>query len=504
MNKGNNTRRKFIKNLGLGTAAISMRNMLGASIVQPDNHFAQRPNIILVMSDDQGWGDVGYNGNPIVKTPHLDAMSKEGIRFDRFYAGAPVCSPTRGSCLTGRNPYRYGVPLANVGSLPSEEVTLAEALKGIGYRTGHFGKWHLGTLTKTEKDGVQGGPDHPEHYSPPWENGFDVCFSNEAGIPLYNPYTQPRGLNGEKTLIMDRPVEKGERGDKWRSIYWEGPGKKVTDNITGTNSRIIMDRAVNFIKNETTANNPFFSTIWFHTPHSPVIAGERHRSLYSDLPMKAQHWYGCLTAMDEQIGRMRAVLEQLGIAENTIIWFCSDNGPSWIHDYNSAGPFRGEKGTLYEGGIRVPATLVWPSKISQSVVTDIPCVTSDFYPTISEITGFNVSNQPLPIDGVSLLSLINGEMKERPSPIGFQSEMDPFERDVKAFESAEQLSLIDNRYKILSLDNGKSYRLYDLLSDPGETTDLSEEQPYTANRMVKTLEKWIESCRNSNAGKDYY
>ncbi len=109
---------------------------------------------------------------------------------------------------------------------------------------------------------------------------------------------------------MDRPVVKGEEGDKWRGVYWEGPGKKVTENIIGTNSRIIMDRAINFIKSEATANNPFFSTIWFHTPHSPVIAGERHRSFYSDLPMKAQHWYGCLTAMDEQIGRMRAVIGQ--------------------------------------------------------------------------------------------------------------------------------------------------------------------------------------------------
>ena len=110
----------------------------------------------------------------------------------------------------------------------------------------------------------------------------------------------------------------------------------------------------------------------------------------------------------------------------------------------------------------------------------------------------------MPIDGVSLLSLINGKMKERPSPIGFQSEMDPFEREAKAFESAEQLSLIDNRYKILSLNNGKSYRLYDLVSDPGETTDIAEEQPYTTNRMVKTLEKWIESCQSSNTGNDYH
>ncbi len=151
-----------------------------------------RPNIILVMSDDQGWGDIGYYGNPIVKTPSRDEMSMEGIRFDRFYVAAPVFSPTKGSCLTGRNLYRYGVYLANIGFLPREEVTLTEALKQVGYKTSHFGKWHLGTLTKTIKDGVRGGPENPELYPPPWENRFDVCFSDEAGMPLYNPYVQPK------------------------------------------------------------------------------------------------------------------------------------------------------------------------------------------------------------------------------------------------------------------------------------------------------------------------
>lgn len=144
------------------------------------------PNIILIMADDLGYGDVACYGNPVVKTPHLDAMAREGIRFNRFYSGAPVCSPTRGSCLTGRHPYRYGIPWAGRHPLPEDEITLAEALKQSGYSCGHFGKWHLGGLSRTV---IQSEfPDGPSSYSPPWVNGFDVAFSTESMVPNYNPY----------------------------------------------------------------------------------------------------------------------------------------------------------------------------------------------------------------------------------------------------------------------------------------------------------------------------
>ena len=133
---------------------------------------AARPNFVLVMSDDQGWGDTGYQGHPDLKTPHLDAMAADGIRFNRFYAGAPVCSPTRGSVLTGRHPYRYGVFFANTGHLLARELTIAEILKDSGYATGHFGKWHLGTLTKTGVDSNRGGERNQRHFSPPWNNGL--------------------------------------------------------------------------------------------------------------------------------------------------------------------------------------------------------------------------------------------------------------------------------------------------------------------------------------------
>ena len=138
---------------------------------------SERPNIVLVMADDLGWGDVAYNGNEIVRTPHLDAMSREGIRLDRFYAAAPVCSPTRGSCLTGRHPFRYGITWAGETPLDQNEITIAEALRSAGYATGHFGKWHVGGLSKTLKQSYFPGDVDPANYSPPWENGFDECFS---------------------------------------------------------------------------------------------------------------------------------------------------------------------------------------------------------------------------------------------------------------------------------------------------------------------------------------
>jgi len=157
---------------------------------------ADKPNIILMMADDLGWGDTGYNGHQRLQTPHLDQMAADGIRFNRFYAAAPVCCPTRGSCITGRHPYRYGIYFANTGHLPKDEMNLAEALKQEGYATGHFGKWHMGTLTKEVVDANRGGrKKNDSNYAPPWERGFDVCFSTESKSPpmtrCYNQKAEP-------------------------------------------------------------------------------------------------------------------------------------------------------------------------------------------------------------------------------------------------------------------------------------------------------------------------
>ncbi len=425
-----------------------------------------QPNIILCMTDDQGWGDVGYNGHKVLKTPHLDAMSREGIRFDRFYAGAPVCSPTRGSCITGRHPYRYGIFFANVGHMPKEEITLAEALKTKGYATGHFGKWHLGTLTKTMRDGRRGGRQN-EHYSPPWENGFDECFSTEVAIPTWDS-------------MKNQPFP---------SKYWTGPNAWATDNLEGDDSRVIMDRAVPFIERSAKAGKPFLAVVWFHTPHERVRAGKAYRAMYNDQPDKKQHYYGCLTAMDEQFGRLRKTLADLGIADNTMLWFCSDNGPEHKTGPGSTGGLRGRKRDLYEGGIRVPGMLVWPDRIKAPRTVTVPCSTCDYFPTVLDELGFKMPDQPLPIDGVSLKPLRDGKMTERPRPIGF--------------ESQRQLALMDNRYKVISTDRGKTWQLYDIVADRAEKHNLAGKQPEVAAAMSKTLLAWKKSCDRSRAGKDY-
>ncbi|MBV6653778.1 MAG: sulfatase-like hydrolase/transferase, partial [Mameliella sp.] len=167
--------------------------LFGCNASVPGEEVESGPaNIILLMADDLGWGDTGYNGHTVLKTPNLDSMAANGAVFNRFYAASPVCSLTRGSCLTGRHPNRYGILSANIGHLPEEEHTLAELLKAQGYRTGHFGKWHLGTLTTDTLDANRGGkPKYKDEFAPPWLHGFETCFSTESKVPTWNPMKTP-------------------------------------------------------------------------------------------------------------------------------------------------------------------------------------------------------------------------------------------------------------------------------------------------------------------------
>jgi len=468
------SRRNFVKLVGLGVSAVAFPRVGRSAETHPE---ARRPSIVLIMTDDQGWGDTGYNGRKELKTPSLDAMAAEGIRFDRWYSGAPVCSPTRGSCITGRHPYRYGIYFANVGHVKKQEITLAEALKTQGYVTGHFGKWHLGTLTTKIRDSNRGRPGSAAHYAPPWDHGFDVCFSTEAKVPTWDPMKRPGS---------DRP---------YGTWYWDGPEHRVTENLEGDDSRVIMDRAIPFVRKAVRSGKPFFAVIWFHTPHLPVLAGGKYLEMYKD--HKGRHYLGCITAMDDQVGRLRGELKKLGAGENTMLWFSSDNGPEggrFDGANGSAGPLRGRKRSLYEGGIRVPGLLVWPAKVTKPRVVTMPCSTSDYFPTVLDALGFKPKEQVLPIDGVSLLPLIEGKMTRRPRPIGFQSN--------------RQLALVDNRYKLYSRGRrggkeGPVLELYDLLADAGEKKDVAAEHPDIVKSMAKQLMKWRASCKASNSGDDY-
>jgi arylsulfatase A-like enzyme len=444
----------------LGDMIAVLMTMLCGMTLQAAEPSADRPNIILCMSDDQGWGDTGYNGHPVLQTPHLDQMAREGLRFDRFYAAAPVCSPTRGSCLTGRHPSRYGISFANTGHIRDDEFTLAERLQKLGYQTGHFGKWHLGTLTTKITDANRGRPGATAHYAPPWEHGFDACFSTESKVPTF-----------------------WKPGDyeSYGTHYWTGPDACVpATDIQGDDSALVMDRAIDFIRRSVAENDPFFSVIWFHAPHLPVVAGPEHRALYTE----HQDYYGCITALDEQVGRLRTTLDEMGVATNTMLWFCADNGP----EGNASDPgltrgLRGRKRSLYEGGVRVPGLLVWPAVITTPRTVSMPCCTSDYLPTILEVVGQSEpAVEAAPLDGISLVDLIHGRMTERPSPI--------------AFASRSQQTLVDNRYKIYSDDNGASFELFDLIADPAESSNLAQQHPEIVRKMRETLAAWHTSCLN--------
>ncbi|MBT6006770.1 MAG: sulfatase-like hydrolase/transferase, partial [Prolixibacteraceae bacterium] len=233
---------------------------------------SQDPNIILIMCDDLGWGDTGFNGNEIIQTPNLDFLAGKGITFNRFYSASAVCSPTRGSCLTGRNPYRYGIPTANAGHMKIEEITLPELLKERGYSTGHFGKWHLGTLTTKVKDANRGKPGDSTNYSIPTMHGYDSYFVTESKIPTYDPMWKPKMFDtdkGEGLRYGWKAVQNKNDAEKYGTHYWKGVENAETTNMEGDNSKVVMDRVIPFIENSADNSNPFFSVIWFQTPHLP-------------------------------------------------------------------------------------------------------------------------------------------------------------------------------------------------------------------------------------------
>ena len=476
----NMTRRKF---LSAGAMLAGGAILAGRGVAK--NAQPPRPNVILCMTDDQGWGDTGYNGHPHLKTPNLDKMASQGVRFDRFYSAAPVCSPTRGSCVTGRHPSRYGINFAMDGHMKPQELTLYEALQAEGYATGHFGKWHIGTLTPERGAQNRWGvwsKKPKEHYSPPWVNGVETCFVTESKVPTWDPMKMPEHWK-KKNAPADQP---------FGNDYFTGPGKIAKENLQGDDSRVIMDRAIPFIKQATAAKKPFLAVVWFHTPHSPVLAGPKHLAMYKDRPEHEAHYYGCVTAMDEQVGRLRKTLEDLNVADDTIMFFCSDNGPARQgkkRHVGSPGALRGYKLSLFEGGIRVPGLMTWPRRIKRAKIVKSPASTSDYVPTVYDALGIKPKGQPAPMDGVSLLPVVCGNETKRPRPI--------------AFALHGKSALVDNRYKIYSSNKGKIYALYDLADDPGEKNDIAAKHPEIVASMKKTLETWRASCKASNAGEDY-
>jgi arylsulfatase A-like enzyme len=430
-----------------------------------------RPNIVLLMADDLGYGDTGFNGNKLIRTPSLDRMAADGMVMTQFYAGAPVCSPTRGTVLTGRHHQRYGIYSANIGHLPKDEITLPEMLREQGYRTGHFGKWHLGTLSREfSPKGEKRDP--AANYSPPAWHGYDRSFVTESAVATWNPSQGGRA--------KDNP-------------FWDDGVAMDPDDPTlaGGASRVVMDRAIPFIREAVASGEPFFTVIWFHAPHAPVVAGPDYLALYEGQG-EAAHYYGAVTEMDEQIGRLRGELERLGIADSTLISFTSDNGPEGKEvkgkHAGTTGGLRGRKRSLYEGGVRVPTVMLWPDTIKAGRVSDVESSTLDYLPTVLDILGVEYPDQR-PVDGASLLPLLEGKDFERATAIPFW------------FRGKQ--SLVHGDYKLIGGEKGGKDVLYDLGTDRAEATDISSDHPDRIAAMRAQLETFTSSVRNSDQGADY-
>ena len=447
----------------------------------------ERPNIILLMADDQGWGDTGYNGHPHLRTPNLDEMASNGAVFERFYAASAVCSPTRGSVMTGRHPLRYGICHANCGHIKSQEITLGEMVKSVGYTTGHFGKWHLGTLTRDTIEANRGGrPKFDADYGPPWDHGFDASFVTESKVPTWNPMVTPPKSAGDVSGSL-------KEGQPFNTSYWTGPKQIVTDNLEGDDSRVIMDRAIPFIEEAVKSEKPFLTVIWFHTPHLPVLAGEEDRSLYSDLSEDEQHYYGVISAMDKQVGRLRDKLKTLGVAENTVLFYTSDNGPEGKsatgRTQGVTNGLKGRKRSLYEGGIRVPGIMEWQGKVQPGTIVEAPCFTSDYFPTIANILGVDLEKNDRPYDGIDIMPIVQGDVKQRNKPL--------------AFDFQKQAALMNNEYKIYRADKGQNFELYNIINDPKEENNLVGDEPEILSSMVATWNEWKTSQENSAQENDY-
>jgi len=489
-------RRGFLKAIGAGACLAAVKGAAGAKA----SAAAARPNIVLCMADDQGWGDMAYNGHPLVKTPHFDAMAAEALRFDRFYAAAPVCSPTRGSVMTGRHPNRFGC-FRWGHTLRPQEVTIAEALKRAGYVTGHFGKWHLGPVRKGSA-------------MTPGASGFDEWLS------------APNFFDNSPILSRE--------------------GKAV--QTKGESSMVTVDATVEFMRKHAKSPKPFLAVVWFGSPHGPHKAAEIDRKPYASQSVAMQNFLGEITGMDRAFGKLRGAIRTLGIRENTILWYCSDNGG--LKTESSGG--RGRKGSIYEGGLRVPGILEWPARITRPRTTAVPAVTSDIYPTLLELVGLRIAKQP-PLDGISLVGLIDGKMTARPGGIGFwqhptggrstpsaklmaellkaqqagqkltphtfgadagkvtkQYPLDSFPGHAAWLEWPWKLHANVGRARGRGKAKGKAkapagprVELYNLADDPREQKNLADAEPGRAKAMKAKLLAWQKSVVGSLNGEDY-
>ncbi|MHC2066089.1 sulfatase-like hydrolase/transferase [Bremerella sp. T1] len=403
---------------------------------------AQRPNIVVFLADDMGWGDAGCYGSESIKTPNIDKLATQGVRFTQCYAAAGVCSPSRSSILTGRTPYRNGVWQHLSGNheahLRESEITYPKLLKEAGYQTCHVGKWHLNSRPQFNH------PDFPQ----PSDHGYDYWMAthNNAAPSHENPANFVR--NGE-------PV--GE--------------------LNGYSAPLVAKEAIHWLEEIRDPQKPFALSIWVHEPHHPIATDPQFSELYND--HRNRKYMGNITQLDFALGQVMDALDAHGLTDNTILFFTSDNGPEGQGGSvgGSTGGLRGRKRDDHEGGIRVPGIVRWVGHIKPGMVSDVPVIGSDIFATVLDITGI-----PLPtdrtIDGVSMLPAFEGRPVERKVPLFWRTHVS---------RPDSRVALRIDQWKIVGNETMEEFQLFEIEKDPREENDLAEAMPDKLDEMKQTL-----------------
>ncbi len=408
-----------------------------------------RPNFVVILCDDLGYGDLGCYGHPVIRTPHLDQLAKQGVRLTDCYASAPVCSPSRAGMITGRIPNRVGVydwiPDGSPMHVQSSEVSVATLLKNTGYDTCHVGKWHC--------NGKFNDPSQPQ----PDEHGFEHWFSTQNNsLPTHaNPINFVRN------------------------------GKEV-GNINGYSSTIIVDEAIRWL-DQRENSKPFCLFVWFHSPHEVIATSEKYVREYrkKSKTEKEAIYFGNVTQMDDEVGRLVKKLDKLHPSDETLLFFTSDNGPETLNrygpnssrSYGSPKPLRGMKLHMYEGGIRVPGIIRWTGKVKPFSESSEPVSGVDVLPTLCQLGGVKIPSDRK-IDGASFVPLLSGKKILRTTPLYWQ-----YNRAI----SLPKIAMRDGKWKLLSNADFTTIELYNLEKDPEEKSNLATQNNIQTSLLLAKM-----------------
>ncbi len=440
-----------------------------------------RPNIILLLADDLGHGDLSSYGSPAVKTPHLDQLADEGIRFSRFYAASAVCTPTRASVLTGRYPLRFDIKRHfndKTRWLPESSTTVAELLKQAGYNTAHVGKWHLGGL-HVDQNGKR-----KTNQPGPRQHGFDFYQTQIEQQPIRGKMGRERTLFRKGGTVLLRNDQRVTQDDPFYSKH-----------LTDANG----DYTLELIEKLAADPKPFFINLWWLVPHKPYEpAPEPHWSdTAADGISEDQHCFRSMVQhMDAKIGAISDKLDELGIAENTLVLFTSDNGAAYE---GFIGDLKGGKTDLHDGGIRVPMFARWPAMIPAGKETDAFGHTNDLLPTFCQAAGIEFPME-LPLDGLSLLPHMKGEAapttEERGTVFWQLNLYKGLQRHYPKPKPFATEIAMRGKWKMLSRD-GKPVELFDIEADPNELQNVLDEQTALVASLSTELKAWLDAPRVS-------